>query len=52
MDELALRALSVTFPEHQPRGTVLVGGEENGGRIALVETVEERDAEMPRHLHN
>lgn len=52
MDELSLRVGSVSVPEHEPRGATLVGGEETGGRFALVETVEKRGAELPRHLHH
>jgi quercetin dioxygenase-like cupin family protein len=32
--------------------TVLVGGDENGGRFALVETIEVPGGEPPRHLHH
>ena len=52
MDEHGLRVGPVSVPEHGPRGAVLVGGEETGGRFALVEKVEERGAEPPRHLHH
>ena len=52
MDEIGLRLGSVSVPEHKPRAAILVGGEETGGRFALVETVEERCAEPPRHLHH
>ena len=52
MDEPGLRVASVSAPAHQLRAAVLVGGEETGGRFALVETVEERGAEPPRHLHH
>jgi quercetin dioxygenase-like cupin family protein len=36
----------------EPRVAVLVGGEETGGRFALVETLEERGAGLPLHLHH
>ncbi len=52
MGELGLRTGSVPDPEHEPRSAVLVGGEVTGGRFALVEMVEERGAELPRHLHH
>ena len=34
------------------RVSVLVAGEETGGRFALLETVEARGGEPPRHLHH
>ena len=37
---------------HGERVSILVAGEETGGRFALVETVEERGSEAPRHLHH
>ena len=39
-------------PTHGQRVSILVAGEETGGRFALVETVEERGSEAPRHLHH
>jgi quercetin dioxygenase-like cupin family protein len=36
----------------QSSATVLVGGDENGGRFALVETIEIAGGEPPRHLHH
>ena len=39
-------------PTHGPCFSILVAGEETGGRFALVEMVEERGAEPPRHLHH
>jgi quercetin dioxygenase-like cupin family protein len=38
-------------PQHSS-ATVLVGGNENGGRFALVETLEVPGGEPPRHLHH
>ena len=35
-----------------PRAAILVAGEETGGRLAIVETVELRGAEPPRHCHH
>lgn len=53
MDERGLGVGSMPVPVHQrTAATVLVAGEETGGRFALVETVEERGAEPPRHLHH
>ena len=34
------------------RASILVTGAETGGRFALVETIEVRGAEPPRHLHH
>ena len=34
------------------QATVLVGGAETGGRLAIVEEVIGRGAELPRHLHH
>ena len=52
MDELGMRMGSVPTPAHESRAAVLFGGEETGGRFALVETVEELGVSAPRHLHH
>ena len=51
MDELGLKARS-SSPACEARIAVLVAGEETAGRCGLVETVEERGAKPPRHLHH
>lgn len=51
MDELGLKARS-SSPAREARIAVLVAGEETAGRCGLVETVEERGAKPPRHLHH
>jgi quercetin dioxygenase-like cupin family protein len=50
VDELGLKARSSVVVE--PGIAVLVAGEQTAGRSGLVETVKERDAEPPRHLHH
>ena len=50
MDDLGLKARS-SSPAHEARIAVLIAGEETAGRCGLVETVEERGAQTPRHLH-
>ncbi len=52
MGEFGLRTGPVPDSEHEPRSAILVGGGETGGRFALVDMVEERGAELPRHLHH
>lgn len=52
MEEPGLRVGPVSISAHEPRGVVLVGGEETGGRFALVETLGERGTGLPRHLHH
>jgi quercetin dioxygenase-like cupin family protein len=37
---------------HERRAAVLIAGEETGGKLALVETLEVRGAKQPRHLHH
>ena len=39
-------------PAEERQATVLVGGAETGGRLAIVEEVLWRGAELPRHLHH
>ena len=34
------------------QATILIGGAETGGRLAIVEEVIRRGAELPRHLHH
>lgn len=51
MDEPGLKARS-SSPAREARITVLVTGEETAGKHGLVETVEERGAKPPRHLHH
>ena len=46
-----LRVSTESVPEHGPRATVLLAGEETRGAFALVETLEVRGAEPPRHIH-
>lgn len=46
------RLSSRSGPVYGPRATVLVAGEQPGGRFAAVETVERRTSEHPRHLHH
>ena len=52
MDEGSLKEASMPALTHGERVSILVTGEETGGRFALVEMVEERGAEPPRHLHH
>jgi quercetin dioxygenase-like cupin family protein len=51
MDEPGLKSRP-SPPVHEARITVLVAGEETAGRCGLVQTVEERGAKPPRHLHH
>ena len=51
MDEPGLKARS-SYAGRESGIAVLVGGEETAGRCGLVETVEERGAHPPRHLHH
>ena len=51
MDESGLKARP-SPPVHEARISVLVAGEETAGRCGLVQTVEERGAKPPRHLHH
>ncbi len=39
-------------PATRQRATIRVGGEDTGGRLALIETVEVRGAESPCHRHH
>jgi hypothetical protein len=52
MDEYGLRARSMSVPVRKPHVAVLVAGEETEGAFALIETVEAKDAQLPRRLHN
>jgi quercetin dioxygenase-like cupin family protein len=52
VDERCLKEGLMPAPTHAQRVSILVAGEETGGRFALVEMVEERGAEPPRHLHH
>jgi quercetin dioxygenase-like cupin family protein len=52
VDALGLRAGPMSVSVHERRAAVLLAGEETGGRFALVETLEVRDAKQPRHLHH
>jgi quercetin dioxygenase-like cupin family protein len=51
MDEPGLKAESASAAQ-EPGIAVLVRGEDTDGRCGLVETVEERGAHPPRHLHH
>jgi quercetin dioxygenase-like cupin family protein len=51
VDEPGLRVRS-TSSTREANVAVLVRGEETAGRCGLVETVEERGAQPPRHLHH
>ena len=52
MDEYGLRALSMSVPACKRRVAVLVEGEETRDVFALIETVEAKDVQLPRRLHN
>lgn len=51
MDESGLKIRS-SSPAREEHIAVLVACEETAGRCGLVETVAERDAKPPRHLHH
>jgi quercetin dioxygenase-like cupin family protein len=42
----------IAIGTQQPFIAVLVSGEETGGRFPLIETVEQRGAELPAHRHH